>query len=196
MINDVPDGRGDRRPHRPRTAATLLAALAATLLTAAVAGCGGGGGEGSTTSSTGASVRTAASTSSQAASTTSTSTGTGRGSNGGQVGQHLTILQVVAAVLTSSDPAKACSDQYVTAHYLSAAYGGKQGCVQAQSPKNAAESVEVGPVTQASNQPRAASAKAVPTGGIYDGEKLTVSLVQEDGSWKVDELKSNAPVGP
>jgi hypothetical protein len=35
-----------------------------------------------------------------------------------------------------------------------------------------------------------------PVGGLYDGEKLTVSLVKENGDWKVDELKSNAPVGP
>jgi hypothetical protein len=84
----------------------------------------------------------------------------------------------------------------VTQHYLDAAYGGRQGCIQAQSPKNAATSVDVGPVTQASNQPRAAAAKASPTGGLYNGEKLTVSLVKEDGAWKVDALKSNAPVGP
>jgi hypothetical protein len=35
-----------------------------------------------------------------------------------------------------------------------------------------------------------------PMGGLYDGEKLTVSLAREDGAWKVDELKSNAAVGP
>jgi hypothetical protein len=112
------------------------------------------------------------------------------------VGQNLTIPQVVEVFLTSSDSAKTCGDQYVTQHYLSAAYGGRSGCVQAQSPKSAATSVDVGLVTQASNQPRAASVKASPKGGIYDGEKLTVSLVQEGGSWKVDGLKSNAPVGP
>ncbi len=99
-------------------------------------------------------------------------------------------------MLTSSDPAKVCSTRYVTQHYLGVAYGGRQGCVQAQSPKNAAGSVDVGLTTQASNRPRAATTKATTKGGLYDGEKLTVSLVREDGSWKVDGLKSNAPVGP
>jgi hypothetical protein len=44
--------------------------------------------------------------------------------------------------------------------------------------------------------PPRAAAKVVPKGGLYDGDKITVSLVKEDGTWKVDSLKSNAPVGP
>jgi hypothetical protein len=35
----------------------------------------------------------------------------------------------------------------------------------------------------------------VPTGGPYDGERITVSLVR-DPRWAVDQLKSNVPVGP
>lgn len=193
MIRDVPDRTRDRRPHGPRAIAAVVAALAATLLAAAIAGCGGGGSESST--STGASVSTTPSTSSRTTTTTSTTRGDG-GPNTGPANQALTIPQVVETLLTSSDPSKACDTAYVTQHYISAAYGSKQGCVQAQTPKNAATSVDIGPVTQASNQPRAASAKATPTGGIYAGEKLTVSLVKEQGSWKVDGLKSNAPVGP
>jgi hypothetical protein len=198
LINDVPERPRDRRPHGPRTTAAFGAALAAALVAAALAGCGGGGSESSTSgsSSTSASVSTASTAATHATSTTKTTTGPASGSNTGQSGQQLTVPQVVNALLTSSDPAKVCSTGYVTQHYLAAAYGGKQGCVQAQNPKNAATSVDVGPVTQASNQPRVATAKAIPTGGLYDGEKLTASLVQEDGSWKLDALKSNAPVGP
>jgi hypothetical protein len=194
LIKDVPDRPRDRRLHGPRTTAALVAALAATLVAAALAGCGGGGGESST--STSASVSTTGSTSTQTTSSPSTTTGTDGGSNAGRAGQAFTIPQVVKAVVTSSDPAKVCSTQYVTQHYLSASYGGRQGCVQAQNPKNAATSVRLGLVTRRSDEPRAASVTATPTGGLYEGEKLTVSLVQEQGTWKVDGLKSNAPVGP
>ncbi len=105
---------------------------------------------------------------------------------------------MVELVLTSSDPAKVCGSQYVTQHYLGAAYGGKQGCVQAQNPKSTATSVQVDHVISldSAGPPPQASAEAAPNGGIYDGEKLRVSLVKEDGTWKVDSLKSNAPVGP
>jgi hypothetical protein len=197
LINDVPDGPGDRRTNGPRTIAAIVAALAATLLAAAIAGCGGGGSESSSTS-TSASVTTTPTTSTHTTPTTSTATSTAGGSSGGQVGQHLSIPQVVELVLTSSDPAKVCGSQYVTQHYLGVAYGGKQGCVQAQDPKSTAISVHVDHVISldSAGPPPQASAEAAPNGGIYDGEKVRVSLVKEDGSWKVDGLKSNAPVGP
>jgi hypothetical protein len=35
-----------------------------------------------------------------------------------------------------------------------------------------------------------------PSDGTYDGDKITVSLIRVDGIWKLDALKSNAPVGP
>lgn len=195
MINDVPDGPGDRRPHGPRAIAAVVAALAAAVLAAsALIGCGGGGSEGST--GTSASVSTTPSTSSQTTTGTASTTRTDGGPNAGRAGRGLTIPQVVETLLTSSDPSKTCGTAYVTQHYISAAYGSEQGCVQAQTPKNAATSVDIGPVTQTSNQPLVASTKVTPTGGIYDGEKLTVSLVKEQDSWKVDGLKSNAPVGP
>jgi hypothetical protein len=126
------------------------------------------------------------------------STTTTGGSNGGQAGQRLTVPQVIEAVLTSSDPATVCGADYVTQHYLSAAYGGKQGCIQAQDPKNAAASVQIKHL-QAPDPtftPLTSKGTVIPQGGLYDGEKLTISLVQEDGTWKVDALKSNAPVGP
>jgi hypothetical protein len=86
----------------------------------------------------------------------------------------------------------------VTSHYLSDAYGSKQGCVQAQKPGAAASSVAIQRINapDPTIAPNRTTAKVVAHGGIYDGEKLTVSLVQEGGSWKVDAIRSNAPVGP
>jgi hypothetical protein len=114
----------------------------------------------------------------------------------------MTIRQAVDAVLVSADPNMACGTSYVTDHYLEKAFGGKQGCVRAQSPKSAASSVrlndvELRAIVSGTNPPpRHASVKAVPDGGLYGGDEITVSLVREDGGWKVDALKSNAPVGP
>jgi hypothetical protein len=100
-------------------------------------------------------------------------------------------------VLVSGDANQACGSNYVTEHYLRASYGGEEGCVQAQSSKNAASSVDVNAVSTAGRSGvTLAKAKVVPDGGLNDGEKLTVTLVKEDADWKVDELKSNAPVGP
>lgn len=93
----------------------------------------------------------------------------------------------------SADPAKACGAAYVTDHYLEVAYGGRQGCVSAQSSKSAATGL--GSYEERTSGNRAA-VTVRPSNGLYDGEKITVTLVHEDGSWKVDALKSNAPVGP
>ena len=40
----------------------------------------------------------------------------------------------------------------------------------------------------------AATARAVPSGGPSDGERIKVELVRRGGVWKVDSLRSNAPV--
>jgi hypothetical protein len=189
LINDVPDGCGDRRPHRPRTAATPLAALAAALLTAAVAGCGGGGGEGSATGSTGASVRTATTTS-QAATSSTTSTA---GIRTIKDVKHLSPTTAAKFLLLSPNARFVCSPHAATEHYLRAAYGGRAGCVKAVSPTSAAKSL--GPL-QVDVTGDKATVTAHPVGGIYDGEKITVSLIRSGSGWKVDAIKSNAPVGP
>jgi hypothetical protein len=194
LINDVPDGRGDRPPHRPRTAAPLHAALAAALLTAAVAGCGGGGGEGSATGSTGASVRTATQASTQATTGTTTTTAGGNGGSGAAAhGQ--TPQQAVTGVLARAEPdnclARPGTD--VTEHYIHVAYGDTAGCIRAQNEGAVAHSL--GAYSEKITG-STATVEVRPAGGIYDGEKLTVSLVKEDGRWKVDAIKSNAPVGP
>jgi hypothetical protein len=197
LISDVPPRHGDRRANGPRAAAAVVIALAVAFAAVAIGGCGGGGSGGSSTSSATNFAGANNGTTSQGTTDRATSTtSTGGGSAPGQVGQRLTIPEVVEAVLTSSDPAKACGKDYVTSQYVKASYGDAQGCRQSQTPKNAATSVDINGVAQDSSDPSMANVKAVPSGGVNDGEKLTVSLVKEDGAWKVDALKSNAPVGP
>jgi hypothetical protein len=195
LINDVPDGPGDRRTNGPRAIAALVAALAAPLVAAAIAGCGGGGSESST--STSASVSTTSTTSAPAKSTTTGTDTTGQAGSGKSQQGRGTPHQTVNAVLTSVGPANCAagivSSANVTEHFVHAAYGNTGGCIRAQNRGAVAKSL--GSYTQETNG-NTATVKVRPVGGIYDGEKLTVSLVKEDGSWKVDGLKSNAPVGP
>jgi hypothetical protein len=192
LINDVPDGPGDRHPHRPRTAATFLAALAAALLTAAVAGCGEGGGEGSATGSTGASVSTTAGTSSHSTATTTT-TGTGSIQTHKTVNRRQTPTVAVKRLLLSSNPRTVCSGDLVTSHYLQAAYGGRGGCVNGISASSAANGLP-GLVSRVNGDK--ATVTVQPSGGIYDGEGITVDLIRSGSGWQVDAIKSNAPVGP
>jgi hypothetical protein len=65
-----------------------------------------------------------------------------------------------------------------------------------------ANSLKLGSVRRTGDR---ATVKAVPNGGSNDGETVTVSLVRDAAPppyqrwgtiWKVDELHSNAPVGP
>jgi hypothetical protein len=102
------------------------------------------------------------------------------------------VRSSVEAVLASGDPSKACGES-VTPAYVTRAYGDHKACVQAQKPGSAARSVAIDRIEIAG---RAAKAMAVPSGGPSNGETITVSLVFAGGVWKVDALKSNAPVGP
>jgi len=179
--------RGDVRDRLRRRDGAHAGALslAVAIVAAAFAGCGGGDdGDGATSTS--------------APGPTSTST-TNPGGNGGtfrieRVGPKKQVRKAVEAVLTSGDAADACG-RYVTEHYLKAAYGDRQGCVQAQGPRSAAHSLRsfrahFGSVAGT------ASAAAVPVGGPYDGAKLQISLIRGSLGYQVDALDSDVPVGP
>ena len=188
MINDVLEGPRTGRVHRPRAGAALVAAVAATLVAAAIAGCGGGG---ETSTSTSTSVSATSTTSSQARSTTSTPTGPTITTK--EVNHPSTPSAAVKLLLLSSNPRTGCSSDVVTSHYLHAAYGGRAGCVKALTPRSAAKSLGQATGDIVGDK---AFITVHPVGGIYDGEKITVSLVRSDLGWQVDGIKSNAPVGP
>jgi hypothetical protein len=124
--------------------------------------------------------------------TTSSTTSTARSQTIKDL-NHLSPSTAVKFLLLSPNPRFVCSPDAVTEHYLRVAYGGRAGCVKAVSPSSAAKSLGSLQIDVTGDK---ATVTAHPVGGIYDGEKLTASLVKEDGSWNVDGLKSNAPVGP
>jgi hypothetical protein len=102
------------------------------------------------------------------------------------------VRTAAEAVLTSSDPADACG-KYVTDHYLSVAYGGRRGCIDAHAPGSVADRLDFKDHRIEGNQ---ATAVVAPSGGPYDGERVTISLVRHGPRWAVDVLDANVPVGP
>jgi hypothetical protein len=192
------------RPRRRAGAHPGALALAVAIAAGVVSGCGGDGDDTAgppPTKSTTAAQRTTSSP-------TKTTPSGGGGRQWGRLGDPHTPVE---AVLTSSDPADTCG-RFVTKHYLEIAYGGKQGCVQAQAPGSAARSLRDFRVAinhVASNGTLTADATVVPVGGPYDGEKVEVFLVGHldrqalDGQgellrsgWRIFQLEANVPVGP
>jgi hypothetical protein len=191
LISDVSQRLGHRRGRHGGAAALATATLAA----AAIAGCGGGGSS-STTTPTTTSAGGSSSTTPAKGTTTGTVSASPFGGDGGGAAKGHSVSDVLDAVLTSGEPDKACGTDYVTEDYLSKAYGGEQGCVQAQTAGSATKSVDIEGLVGGSGQAGTATVKVVPKGGVYDGEKITVSLVKDGQDWKIDSVKSNAPVGP
>jgi hypothetical protein len=107
------------------------------------------------------------------------------------------IPGAIEAVLAPHPPGSASAQTacgvFVTDRYVETTYGTRQGCVRALVPGSAAGSVEVSRVVVSGDH---ATARAIPRGGPSDGETIAVKLVRERSFWKVDSLRSNAPVGP
>jgi hypothetical protein len=177
-------------PHRPLRRTRRdggAAAVAIALVIGALAGCGGGGG-GTSADTTGAPTSTAA-----AARPAHEKKGTPAGKRQGSgLSDEQAIRAAVEATLASRDPEQACRT-YVTERYVKTAYGGLQGCFRAQAPGSAARFLKS---LHARIRGSRATATAIPVGGPYDGATVTASLVLEGGTWRVDALHSNVPVGP
>jgi hypothetical protein len=165
----------------------LRLGLAVAIVVAALAGCGGNG-DGDDTAG---SPPTEGTTVAQGQTSTTTTTS---GGHGGALSRNPVKdpRAAVEAVLASGDPGNACA-KYVTDHYLSVAYGGRLGCIQAQSPASAADRLDFKSVRVDGDR---ATGVVVPSGGPYDGERVIVSLVRDGRRWAVDELNANVPVGP
>lgn len=98
----------------------------------------------------------------------------------------------IKGVLASAAPDLACG-RYATKRYVERAFGSRAGCVHSTVPGSAAHFVEVRKVRIDGGE---ATATALPSGGPNGGETIKVTLVREGGVWKVDALRSSAPVGP
>jgi hypothetical protein len=114
-----------------------------------------------------------------------------REQNGGAPSDEEQVTAAIDAVVGGGDPEVACATS-VTEAYVKAAYGDEQGCRAAVKAQGALE-VEVEDVRISGNS---AEATAIPAAGPNEGENLTVRLILEEGHWRVDFLRSDAPAGP
>jgi hypothetical protein len=172
-------------------AAAITAAGAVTLaLAVSAGGCGGDGGQDGTTTAT---------ATESATTSTSASKATGAVGNGGEseataeaaADERATIERTVQTVVGGGDPNEVCGS-LVTEEYVADAYGDERGCMASA---RAAGVVDVR-VNAIEVEASDATATATPSDGPAAGEKLKVSLVHEGELWKVDSIRSNAPVGP
>jgi hypothetical protein len=112
--------------------------------------------------------------------------------NGGGGPPAEAIEAALAGFFTSGDPAVVC-EEVITKGFLKQSFGDRRGCADAQSADAAARSVDV---SEVKDQGKSADAVVVPKGGPNDGERLEVGLVLEGGSWRIDRIASDVPVGP
>jgi hypothetical protein len=98
----------------------------------------------------------------------------------------------IKRVLASGIPGLAC-DRHATERYVRTAFGDRAGCRRSTVPASAASSVRVSAIRISGDDARAV---AVPTGGPSGGERIRIELIRAGGVWKIDSLRSNAPVGP
>jgi hypothetical protein len=172
------------------------AALAAAML--ALGGCGGGSGD--SVSSGTRPLDTGSSTTKTAPPTTGQTTVPSHPGTASVIvpgDPEKAIGEAIEAVLAPRPPgpssAQTACGFYVTDRYLQTTYGTRQGCVDAFVPGSAADSVKISAIVVSGES---ATARAVPRGGPSSGETITVRLVRAGSIWKVDSLRSNAPVGP
>ena len=184
--------RGDVRDRPRRRDGAHAGALALAVAILVLTGCGDGGND---TAGSPPTKSTTAAQGTTSGPTKTTTSGRNGGSAPASLGSKAAVRTAVAAVLTSTDPVDAC-DKYVTDHYLNVAYGGRQGCVQAQAPGSAARSLRSFRIVQFGTQGTVAVAEAVPNGGPYDGSKVVISLLFGSDHYRVDRLHANVPVGP
>lgn len=159
----------------------LAASLAAAALgLVALAGCG----EKDEPETTGPVVTAEATTSTATASTTTAKPAESKPTSAPRAAQ----------AFLSSPEAEAVCDDVLTPSFLRRAYGDRAGCLAARRPATLAapsSMLEVGPSGSAGTR-----VDAEPRGGVYDGQRLRIIVVQAGDAFLVDSVDSNVPVGP
>jgi hypothetical protein len=115
------------------------------------------------------------------------------GGGGGNQGttDRQEIERNVATVVSGGDPELVC-DELATERFIRSAYGSLQGCQDAVVAQRTVDVRVVGVTIDGSR----AQATAIPLSGPSEGDRLKAELVLEGGAWRIDSLRSNAPVGP
>lgn len=99
------------------------------------------------------------------------------------------IVDVIETSVTSTDPAdceKFATQAFLEQTELSEGKEALESCEEsAKDTEDDPDSVEV---TEVEVDGSSATADAAFTGGSFDGQALSVALVEEDGDWKLDEI--------
>jgi len=122
---------------------------------------------------------------------TTSPTTTNDTTNGQQATDEELIRATVAAFLVRAEVPGACT-KLVTPQFVKRSYGDVNGCEAARKPSAMAKAVAFGPVDIGMDT----TVTAKPKGGVFDGERLEVTLINLDGQWTIDKISSNAKVGP
>jgi hypothetical protein len=101
-------------------------------------------------------------------------------------------LAAAEAVLTTDGTVEQACGSLVTEAFIRTSYGGEQNCIAARRGEALARSIAVAPGSEETS----GHLVVVPDGGPYDGHKVEVDLVEEDGTFRVDRLLAHVPAGP
>jgi hypothetical protein len=99
------------------------------------------------------------------------------------------VVDVIETSVTSTDPAdckELATQSFLEQTELEQGAAAVENCEEsAEDTENDPESVDVSEVEVDGS---AATADVAFTGGSFDGQTLSVALVEEDGDWKMDEI--------
>lgn len=99
------------------------------------------------------------------------------------------VVEVIETSVTSAEPAdckELATQAFLEQTELEQGSAAVESCEEsAEDTENDPESVEV---TEVEVDGSAATADVAFTGGSFDGQTLSVALVEEDGDWKMDEI--------
>jgi hypothetical protein len=99
------------------------------------------------------------------------------------------VVDVIETSVTSTDPAD-CKELATQAFLEQTEF--EKGAAAVESCEESAEDTENDPesvdVSEVEVDGSAATADVAFTGGSFDGQTLSVALVEEDGDWKMDEI--------
>jgi hypothetical protein len=164
----------------------LLATAGLSLIALAFGGCGD-----SNDPTTGAGLPTESTTASPGEGATGgVGSAGGAATSGAEDGQQ--IRASIEGLVVDPDNQLVCAE-VIGRRLLEAAYGDLQGCLKGRRPATLADSVKVSGLRIDGDK---ATAEAVPSGGLYDGETLEIEAVREGGRWRIDQLVADIPVGP
>lgn len=119
--------------------------------------------------------------------------GGGQGGGGGQATPAEQSVATVKLFLTKPNDPSVC-DELITTGFLKRSYGNRQGCIAARKPNALADRIAI--VGRKPGPGGSIIVTVKPTGGVFAGQTLRVTVVEVGNAWRIDRISGNAKVGP